>query len=590
MRKYHLLFCLLLSASTVWAQTQFIGKASRYSLGLYEEFTLSYTINEQGRNFVEPPELRRFFNVISGPSTSMQSYMDNTGVRTSFTISFVVQARQQGKFTLGEASIEAGGNKYKAKPITIEVTERKQAPADPNDPMAIAAKLAYARALISKREVYVGEPLSLQYKLYFKTDIRQWELLNQPDFTNFYKQQIDEDQRKTNIQQEQVNGEEVNTAVIYKALLMPQKAGTYKPGNLDIKLPTGIPTNRVDFWTNRPVMNFVNQVSSHNVGTITVKALPEAGKPDDFTGGVGSFKLEAIVSRKELNANESLTIKYRLSGSGNLKFIEIPELSLPPTLETFEPKSNDKISINEKGMGGSKSVEYLIIPRYAGVYKIPAMSLSYFDLQTKKYKTLKTEEIEIKVLGGPKYTGNAHTPSGSGLSPTEKENVDFIAKDIRFIKTTHDKLRPKSDNFFGSKSFYTLWLSLFMAFPLVGFIFYLIGRGKQSAFAKSRGLSKQLNHHLKAARKHSKQVDKAAQELDKALALLWTEALSLAPAEQNTDNILQAIEEKNITDLTTEEVRSLLDTLSMARFGLLRNTQADELIAQTEALIKKIAL
>jgi hypothetical protein len=230
MKKILLIFGLL-TTLLVQGQTQFISKASRYSMGQFEEFTLTYTINEQGRNFIEPSDMRRYFNVISGPSTSMQSYMDNNGFRTSFTISYVLQARQIGSFTIGEASIEAGGKKYTAKPVTIEVSARRATPTDPNDPAAIAAKLAYARALLSKKEVYVGEPVSLQYKLYLKTDVRQWEILNQPDFNSFYKQQIDENNRQAQVIKEVIQGEEVSTAVIYKALLIPQKAGTYTPGS-----------------------------------------------------------------------------------------------------------------------------------------------------------------------------------------------------------------------------------------------------------------------------------------------------------------------------------------------------------------------
>ena len=265
----------------------------------------------------------------------------------------------EGAYTIGSAKIEVDGQTYTTKPFQITVTKTSARPKDPNDPYSIAARNAFLKVQASRTSVYVGEPIVASYKIYFKMNISQPELLKEPSYTGFYKENITAKRATTS--EERYRDETYQTYKAMEMLLIPQKAGDLKPGTVEMKIPTQIPTRRRDFF-GRQLTQTVNQTATTDFPTLRVRALPTKGKPDDFAGAVGSYKMDVSISRNELSANESVTLKVKISGNGNIKLVELPKPEMPNAFEVYDPKYSEKISVNANGMSGSKTYEYLLIP------------------------------------------------------------------------------------------------------------------------------------------------------------------------------------------------------------------------------------
>ncbi|MGB0175681.1 MAG: BatD family protein, partial [Owenweeksia sp.] len=445
MQRIVLVIAMVLSLAGAQAQVSFKANANRTTVGKNEQFTVEFKVNSKGRNF-QAPDFQNF-RVVSGPNQNMVNYMDNYGVHYSLSYSYMLVPREVGTYEIGRATIEVEGETYRTEPLTITVEQTSPRADDPNDPYSIAASNAFLRVLTSKTSVYQGEPLVASYKLYFKTDISRPELLDEPDFTGFYKDNVEI--KHINTERDMYNGEAYATGVIRQVVLIPQRSGTIRPGLVEVRIPTQVPSNRRDFFGRR-VTQTVNQTASENFPSINVKPLPESGKPSNFGGAVGRYTMDVSLSREELSANESVTLKITVKGEGNLKLVDIPTPEIPNAFEAYDPKFSEKINIGAYGMNGTKTFEYLLIPRYGGTYKIPPVQFSYFDPRTERYQTLSSEEFQVKVTGAPAQPGQANN---GGIAASPQEDVNFLGKDILYIKTDPGRLSKAGESFLGSTLF-----------------------------------------------------------------------------------------------------------------------------------------
>lgn len=421
-------------SSTILAQEyQLISRASKYKVSKYEEFEISFTVNGQGTNFVEPKNLREHFLVVSGPNSRVFSTFDNTGFRTEQSISYIIQAKKVGKYIISEASINVGGKTIKSKPIEIEVTAAATDEiTDPNDPKFIAKKLAFVRVKIPKNTLYVGEGMVVDYLLYYKTSISNVEILNEPSFNGFYSEVIKEESQPF---QEQVNGELYNVLPLKRYLIFGQKAGKFDVGTLEVRIPTEVPTNRRDFFN--PFFGagtIVNQISVYKVPLITVNPLPAVSSyKTPFSGGVGSMKLKADLTKSKVNVGEAVSLKITLEGSGNLKMVDMPELKFSEQFDQFEPKISERYTITSKGYNGTKTVEYILVPKFNGNHKLPKISFLYFNTSKNSYEEIVIDDLQISVTGGAVYSEeNFVSKERKDKETSKNSNI----KDILFIKNS----------------------------------------------------------------------------------------------------------------------------------------------------------
>lgn len=357
------------------------------------------------------------------------------------------------------------------------------------------------------------------------------------------------------------------TTVYRQFVLFPQQSGklTIEPARFDATIAKAVQSDDpFDAFFNGG-SNYVNVSKVIVTPKITVNVNPlPTGKPANFSGGVGEFSITSSINSKEVKTNDAITIKLVISGTGNLKLIANPEIKFPEDFDVYDPKVDSKVRLTQEGLSGNKVIEYLAIPRHAGVYKIPGVSFSYFDIKSKSYKTLNTEDYEVKVEKG---AGNADQVIANF---TNKEDLKVLGEDIRYIKLNDVKLQPKDNLLFGSLLYW-----LFYIVPAVVFIVFFIVYRKQAAenanVAKMR--TKKAN---KVATKRMKLAGKLLAEnskeafYDEVLKALWgyiSDKLNIPVSRLSKDNVEEKLRNYGVSDELIKDFLNALNECEFARFA-----------------------
>ncbi len=495
-KKLNILIILLTVSQTLLAQeTSFKAAVSKDRLGVNERLRITFTLNKQGGDNFTPPNFKDF-KVLAGPmqSTSFSSFNGKKSFEMAY--SYTLEPKNKGLITIPSASIELDGNIVKSNTVKITVTNAVEIPKDPNDPKYIASQNIHLIAEVSNSTPYVGESISVVYKIYVdvnKVNVRDYRETESPSFNGFWNQNIEinqSDTRESNFQ-----GRTHRYQVLRKFVLIPQKSGKLTISPLEMEIGAGIPIGRRDLFGNMITRNF-NFVATTGERTVDVKPLPLENKPIDFTGAVGNFDFRVSSNKNQLKANEAAQIKVEVSGKGNLKMVELPKIETPTGLEKYEPEHKENIRTSLGGFTGSVYDQYTVVPQFRGKYKVPPTTFSYFSLKDNTYKTITSDAIIINAPEG-KVAADENTFS------TTKKNVITNAKDIRFISTkTNLKQRTNTEDFFKSKLFYWLLILPLLSIPFGIFI----GMKKQKRDSdvvgnKRRKADRLAKKYLSAAKK-----------------------------------------------------------------------------------------
>lgn len=583
--KYISILFLILSISMASAQVKFEAKVSKQKLGVNERLRIDFEMNQDGDNFT-PPDFSNF-TVIGGPNQSVSNSWIN-GVRSfSKTYSYFLAPKSRGNFTIAQATIHIDGETYKTSPIKIEVTAAVDVPKDPNNPDYIASENIHLVAEISKANPYLNEAITVVYKLYVSPTIAvdNWNEIDSPRFNDFWSQNIDTQGQKVQIGT--FNGEEYRFLVLRKTVLYPQKTGKLNIEPLTLDIALRVPTNRRDIFGS-PLMARANKVVSAGNKTIDVKPLPEDGKPSDFTGAVGSFNFDVTASKKTLDASESLQLKVGVSGNGNLKLFKLPKVTLPSSLEVYEPEHNENISTSLSGMQGSITDSYTVVPQYKGKYPIPSISFSYFDLKTESYKRLSSEEIIIDVLEGPLN----HTHSNESVATNGKQPV-VSNNQFAYIKTTTNFISVNQTNFFKTNTFWGLLLLPFFAIPLA-----IVIRNKKATRDadvygnRIRKADKLAKKYLSNAKKSLGKKEEFYIALEKALHNYLKGKLHIETSDLSKEKINELLANKQVEKEVILDFNKILESCELARYtpiDIVTMQEDYEKAAKTISLIDKQA-
>ena len=559
MKRNILLLTFFISGLLSAQEVSFDAKVSKKQLGINERLRVDFTMNTDGDNF-EPPSFENF-TVVGGPSQSINNSWIN-GVRSfSKSYSYFLAPKKRGEFTIGQATIEIDGKTYKTLPVKITVTAAIDKPKDPNDPNYIASEKIHLVAEISNGNPYLNEAITVVYKLYVaqNTGVRNWREIDSPRYNDFWSQNIDV--KGIDIKQGTYNGEDYRYVVLRKTVLYPQKTGklTIEPLSLDITVE--IPSNRRDVFGRS--MSTVNRTVASRNRVINVKPLPENGKPENFSGAVGSFDFKVTTNKESLKATEALELKVSVSGKGNLKLFRLPKPTLPSALEVYEPEHSEKVNTRTSGMQGTISDSYTVVPNFQGSYPIPKVSFSYFDLKTKQYKTLTSERLIIEVNEGPQSAGSTNNTPGVLTENIIPANLNSFSS----FKTS-TKFQPIiSEPFFNSNLF---WFLLLGPFLLIPFIMFVVKRRTTSALDvtgnKIRKTNRLARKYLSNAKKSLGQKEQFYNALERALHNYLKSKLRLETSEFNKEKIEELLGNKNINSATLEGFISLLTSCELARY------------------------
>ena len=583
MKKLVALFFLIASNSLL-AQVQFEAKVSKNSLGVNERLRIEFTMNADGDNFQPPNFEASGFRVVGGPSQSVsQSWING---RSTFNKSYIyiLLPTQKGALTIKQASIEINGQVYKTSPLKINVTNAVEIPKDPNEMPAISADdNLYLVADISKTNPYLNEPITVVYKLYFSYNIgiTNWRELNKPKYNDFWSQNIDIKQLKA--EDGMFKGERYRYVVLRKTVLYPTKSGKLEIEPLSLDIDCQVPTNRRNFWGQALMTEDSKRVSAGSK-IITVKALPEKGKPDDFTGAVGRFDFRVKPSKTLLKNGESFDLDLSVVGTGNLKLFTLPKPVLPSALEMYDPVHDEKVSTPLTGMTGKIADKYTIIPQYKGNYQIKPLRFSYFDLNTNSYKTIASQPITITVLDGPSVAS-----SGTTNPNNVAKNKIEVAKTFAYNKQ-QTILEPKEkDDFLGSSLFYSLVMLPFLAIPLL-----IVGKRRKEAsdndilgnkIKKSNALAKK---YLSEAKKHLGNKEPFYIALEKALHNFLKAKLNIETSEMSKEKISEILKSKNAESETILDFIRLTENCELARYAMSSESTIQQDYEKAVAIISEL--
>lgn len=569
--KHILLLITILVSSFASAQVSFEAKASKSKLGINERLRIDFVMNKDGDNF-NPPSFE-YFTVI-GPNQSISNSWLNGERSYSKTYSYFLVPQKRGSFTITQATIEIDGETYKTLPVNIVVTAAVDMPTNPNDPNYVVSENIHLVTEISKTNPYLNEAIAVVYKLYASPNVRLSNLreLDNPRYSDFWSQTIGIKELK--LEKGTYKGEDYHYVVVRKMVLYPQKTGKLELEPLTLNISVDVPSNRRDFFGSR-VMQTVHKTVATPSRVITVKPMPEAGKPDNFTGAVGSFSFKVSTSKSELKATEALQADIEVSGKGNLKLFKLPRLTLPSSLEVYEPEHEENVSTNLNGMQGKISDSYTIVPSYQGKYPIPSISFSYFDLKTERYKTISSKELIINVTEGP--TSSNLNSGNNSVSASTKSQIVVSNEQFSSFKTKPNLVSINAQHFFKTKLFWSALLLPFLAIPIAVFIRKKKGeRDRDIVGMKVRRANKLAKKYLSEARKTLGNKELFYNALERALHNYLKAKLNIETSEFSKDKIQELLKEKTVEKSAIIEFNNLLKNCELARYTPFSNVEMQQ--------------
>ena len=604
MRKLIIILMTLMaySTQTFADKVSFVASATDVVV-VGDQFRLSYKVKTQKVKDFRAPSIKGF-DVLMGPSRSEQSSTQivngSVSSTSSITFTYILMANTAGEFTVPGASIVADGNQMISNSVKIKVLPQDQnhnssrrnndnsSSIQPSSNASVSNQDLFITATASKTNVYEQEAFVLTYKIYTRESNLQLNNAKLPDFKGFHSQEIE---MTTNARwtPEHYKGRNYYTTVYRQFVLFPQQSGKLFIEPAQFQMTVNKPVQSADpfdafFNGGNNVIEIKKPITTPKIA-INVNPLP-AGKPTNFLGGVGEFNISSSINSKELKTNDAITIKLVISGTGNLKLISNPEIKFPDDFEVYDPKVDNQVRLTKEGLTGNKVIEYLAIPRHAGTYKIPGVSFSYFDIRSKSYKTLNTEDYVINVEKG---AGNADQVIANF---TNKEDLKVLGEDIRYIKQNEVTFQPKGSFFYGSMSYW-----LFYIIPALAFILFFIIYRKQAAenanVAKMR--TKKAN---KVAIKRMKLAGKLLSEnkkdafYDEVLKALWgyiSDKLNIPVSRLSKDNIEEKLRNHGVSEELIKEFLNALNDCEFARFAPGDENQAmDKVYSSSIEVISKM--
>lgn len=567
-----------------------------------DQFRLTFTVNTQKVKDFLAPSISGF-DVLMGPSRSQQSSTQiiNGKVSSSsaITYTYILMAGKEGTYTIPAASIEVDGKKIFSNALTIKVLPPDQAAGNQQSGQGgnasssrgqiagskISDKDLFITATAAKTTVYEQEAILLTYKVYTLVNLRQL-YGKMPDLKGFHTQEIELPQQKT-FSLEHYNGRNYNTTIWSQYVLFPQQTGKLEIPSITFEGIVAQQTISDDpfdaFFNGGGYIEVKKKIVTPKV-VINVKPLP--AKPDNFSGGVGEFTMSSSINAKEVKTNDAVTIKLTIKGAGNMKLLSSPEVKFPEDFEVYDPKVNNNFEVSRAGLSGTQTIEYLAIPRHAGDFTIPPVEFTYFDLKSRSYKTLKTEEYRLKVAKGK---GNADQVIADF---TNKENVKVLGQDVRFIKLGDTKLSPKGEVFFGTTGYWLGYIIPFIVFvALVIFFRKQAAENANVAKVKTKKANKVATKRMKLAGKLLAD-NKKNEFYDEVLKALWgyiSDKLSIPVSQLSKDNIEAELTRYGVSDEITKTFINALNECEFARYAPGNESEAmDKVYATSVEAISKM--
>lgn len=582
----------LLSVAAV-AQNAKITVSAPNTVSVGQRFNVKFSVNAEHSNFKAPSF--KGLNYLGGPFQSHNSSMSfingrqTSSLEISYTYTFSTSS--ESKVTIGSATCVVEGNTISSSPITITVekgnpAQNQQQRQNNNgngwnqqpqqqqqaDPAGISDKSLFVRAVANKGSAYQGEEVIITYKLYTQVQVRQFQIDKLPSNKGFWSEDLTDDTKNPQQREEVIDGRRYAVYEIRKIALFPQETGTLtlSPINTEVAAVVQVQSNRrqsgsiFDMFFDDPFFGgsqyqVMNKKLKSNTLSISIKSLPD--EPDDYFGAVGDLSVKSSVDTKKLKANEALTYSLTISGKGNLMLIDNVDVDFPPSFEVYDPKVSSNIKRSAAGISGSKTFEWVLIPRSEGKYTIPPAKLVCFNPKSKTFVTKTTGEFTIDVAKGD---GSVTTAA------TAKNNVKLLNNDIEYIKTGNPGLHKKGTSFFGGALFWILFLlPVILAIAAVIIIRKVSKSNADINAVRLRKATKLAKKRLRKAEKFLADNDdeRFYIEIYQAIWGYVSDKFTIPTSQLSSETIQGALESKNVSENVIQTIMQTIGEVDFARFA-----------------------
>jgi HEPN domain-containing protein len=565
-----------------WGQSATLeATVDKNPVSVNDVFTLKITLTN-GKGNIESPDLNDF-QVVFGPSRSSSYRILNGRQSSAITFSYTLRPKQTGTFEIGVAKANVDGKVLTTSPIKVEVVKgvssassssrqgsqgstKSAAPKSTNQNLIV-------RTQLSKSNVYKGEQIVVSFILLSRYNNIDLGDIDFPTLNGFWTEDLPEQQTSWEPNLEVINGMQYRKAILKQQVVFPQRSGSIQIESLTLSANV-----------NRSFFNPGENITVRsNSPIITVKELPD-GAPKSFNGAVGAFDFSATVDKSEAKANEAINLKVKVTGSGNLRLIDEPKFKFPEDFEIYDPETNDRVSVTNGGVRGSRSFQYLIIPRYPGEYTIPELQFSFFNSNTGKYQSGTAGPFQFNISDDEGNVPSAGTPRAKNI-------VEQSGLDIRYIITDENELSATRSQFFGTSLF---WAG--SAGPFALLLIFLVYRRRKEALdkdvrgRKKRGASRMAKKRLKAAEVALKSGDSSVfyQEIFKALYGYLGDKLGIPIGELSRQKILSELHQNGVKEAVINDVSYVINTCETARFAPVTETSDEVFYNRTAELIENL--
>ncbi len=556
-------FILFFQITALYAQTAFYAKATPQGDAYIQ---LQLVIENGEPSDINPPKLDGL-KIVQGPTNQQSVNVINGAMTKSYSQVYTLQPTRNGKLKIGEATATISGIKYTTKPIEVTASGTKQTQSNSAITNAesideINNQTIFVKATLSQNTAYVGEQVVLTYKVYTRLTVSGFQLQKLLPTSGCWENNIQ--LPNDNVTKETLNGKEYNCLIIKKSILIPQVSGEISINEIEllanVKVRVSQARNANSAFANDPFFQGVldDFFSYQTVPTtlksevvkLNVKPLPVQNKPTNFKGAVGQLDIKWLNTIAYPKADEPFETKIIVSGTGNLNFIEPPILSLTDGLETYDAKEVDQFNQGSEKLSGTRTFNYTIVPKRAGLDSITGVEFSYFDNVENMYKSIALPPLVFK--------------STTNQSDNSKIRTTNAIQDIT------ESFSPTTFNFFGSTLYYALLIvPCLLLFLQLYKTKQLNLRHANPAYYASQSATNQAQMRLQKANEYLKLNNNTAfYKAQRSAILQWvSEKYNLPMGELSKDKIEHTLISNQIDTKKSNELLEILDNCELALYA-----------------------
>ncbi len=576
-----------------------------------EPFPVEYALNAKPEDDSFTPPKLEGFDVVAGPrissGTSIQIVNGNMTRTVNYTYTYVLMAQEAGRYTIPAASVKVKGVSYSSTSTPVEVVKESESinsgsqqggGSQQADNQQRSQNTASSRVgkddlfllmNLSQKSVFKGEPIRAEIKLYTRVDIVNNDNLKLPTFNGFWAQDVT-DSRQQGGRRETYNGKVYDTHIVREYLLYPQQSGelVIEPAQIDIVAQVVVQSRNMDpfFGGGHEFYNVRRHLETPSV-KIDVKRLP-ASAPASFSGAVGTYAIEVIPPESSsIVANAASTIKLRVSGSGNISFVQAPKIDLPNSFELYNVKTTESLRNEATQQSGYKEFEYPFIARAEGDYTIPAVEFSYFDPSNRAYTTVKTNPFSLTITADKSSAGGA----AQVVSGVTKSDIELLGRDIRFIKLGEARFLRDREPFILS-TLYLVIVAVIVAVwgALLVLLRRMISDSKNEALRRGKRASKVAVQRFKSAKSSMDEGDERTfyREMLQGLWGYMSDKLNIPVADLTKECVREELMKRGGSKETAQEFSAIITRCDEAQYSPVASTQMDEVYGEGLQLVSKI--